>query len=91
MMAARGVSTDSDNAVGDLIPSQSSVFVGGQAVIVHGDSVESHPPCPVPVEHCSATMIAAGTTVFVNGINVVMEGDLATCGDPATGSGSVFI
>lgn len=84
-----GISTDSDSAGGDLIPGgQSSVYLNGQLVIVHGDSVEPHAPLVPP--HDAATMVASTSTIFINGKAVVQSGDSATCGHTATGSGDVF-
>ena len=39
-----GISRDNDTAVGDLIPSQTTVFANGELVIVDRDPVTSHPP-----------------------------------------------
>ena len=46
-----GISRDNDTAAGDLVPSQTTVKANGHLVIVHGDSVVSHAPCPVPASH----------------------------------------
>ena len=86
-----GVSKDNDTAGGDLIPSQNTVFAEGEEVILHGNSVASHSPCPSPASHCSATMVAGSNNVFVGGIAVVNLGDSATCGHASTGSTTVFV
>ena len=84
-----GTSRDNDTAGGDLIPSQSTVKVNGQAVIVSGDGVAGHGSFP----HIPQTITAKiNTTVRVGGINVVVAGDAAdVCGHTATGSGTVNI
>ena len=74
-----GVCRDNDAAVGDLIPSQSTVFANGEEIIVNGDAVANHGLPP----HAN--------NVFVGGTAVCNAGDLATCGDAATGSSDVFV
>lgn len=86
-----GVSRDNDTAVGDLIPSQSTVYANNNKIIVDGDSVASHLPCPVPAIHCAATMTAGSNKVFIGGTAVVNAGDSATCGHKSTGSGNVNV
>ena len=86
-----GISRDNDTAGGDLVPSQSTVFANGHLVIVDGDDVVSHAPCPVPASHCSATMIAGSNNVFIGGKAVVNAGDSATCGHTSTGSSTVNV
>ena len=85
-----GICRDNDTAEGDLIPSQSTVYANAELVIVNGDDVEPHAPGgvhgPPP-----PTMIAVSNNVFVGGIAVCNQGDLATCDHPATGSGDVFV
>lgn len=90
-MSATGISRDNDTAAGDLVPSQSTVYANGEKVIVHGNSVVPHPPCPVVPVHCAATMIAGSKNVYIGGIRVVNAGDSATCGHKSTGSGNVFV
>ena len=58
--------------------------INGHPIAVQGDSVVSHPPCPLVPSHCSAQTSEASGGVFINGIPIVREGDDATCGDPAT-------
>lgn len=90
-MSATGICRDNDSAGGDLIPSQNTVFVNGEKVIVNGDGVASHAPCPDPASHCSATMVAGSKNVFIGGIAVCNAGDSATCGHTASGSTNVFV
>ena len=82
-----GISRDNDTAVGDLIPSQTTVFANNKLVIVDGDDVAGHGPGA----HASPTMIAGSNNVFIGGVAVVNAGDLATCGDASTGSANVNV
>ena len=82
-----GISRNNDTADGDLIPSQPTVFANGELVIVDGDDVEGHGTGA----HASPTMIAGSNNVFIGGVAVVNAGDLATCGDAATGSANVNV
>lgn len=84
-----GVSRDNDTAGGDLIPSQSAVFVENQLVIVDKDGVAGHGPAPHIPQTISATI---NSTVFIGSKLVVVQGDPAdVCREPATGSGTVTI
>lgn len=82
-----GICRDNDSAGGDLIPSQNTVFANDEEVIVDNDDVEGHGIPP----HDSPTMVADSNDVYVGGILVCNEGDLATCGDAASGSADVFV
>ena len=82
-----GISRNNDTADGDLIPSQATVFANGELVIVDGDDVEGHGSG----EHAGPTITAGSKNVFIGGIAVVNAGDLATCGDAATGSANVNV
>lgn len=84
-----GISRDNDTAGGDLIPSQSTVFVNNELVIVDGDGVAGHGIPPHIPQTISATI---NTTVSIGGKNIVVAGDTADiCGEAATGSGDVSI
>ena len=61
---------------------QSFVTIGGLNWAIVGDAVADH-------AHTGATMAQGSALVRINGIAVCRAGDLATCGDPATGSGFV--
>jgi uncharacterized Zn-binding protein involved in type VI secretion len=76
-----------DAAGGALIKTQSTVKANGEKVIVHQDPVTGHGPAP----HSAPTMIAGSKNVFIGGILVCNEGDLATCGHPASGSPDVNV
>jgi len=84
-----GVSRDNDTAGGDLIPSQSTVFANREEIIVDGDKVQGHGPG----EHSAPTIPASGINpnVYVDHKLAIVKGDPATCSDPATGSGNVWI
>lgn len=83
-----GVSRDNDTAGGDLIPSQSTVFANNEEVIIDNDDVAGHGSG----EHAAPTIPASqNPSVYVENKLAVVLGDPATCGDPATGSGDVYI
>lgn len=82
-----GICRDNDTAGGDLIPSQTKTFANNELVIIDGDNVQGHGPGP----HGGPTMIAGSNKVFVANKAVCNAGDLATCGDPATGSSNVIV
>ena len=83
-----GICRDNDTAGGDLIPSQTTVRINNELVILDGDAVEGHGPG----EHASPTMVASiNTTVKLFGKLICVAGDQATCGDVATGSSDVSI
>ena len=70
---------------------QSGVTIDGARVVVRGDAVAAHAPCPdVPV-HCAATMVGASAGVTINGIPVCRAGDAASCGHASTGAATVTI
>lgn len=84
-----GVSRDSDTAGGDLIPSQSTVKINNELVIVDGDSVAGHGDFPHIPQTISASI---NSTVKIGNKSIVVAGDTADiCGDAATGSPDVSI
>jgi len=84
-----GVSRDNDTAGGDLIPSQTTVFVNNELVIVNGDGVADHGNNEHNAQTISATI---NSTVQIGEIAVVIAGDPAdVCGEAATGSPDVKI
>jgi len=84
-----GVSRDNDSAGGDLIPSQSTVYVNGELVIVNGDGVAGHGVPPHIPQTISATL---QSSVKIGGKLIVIVGDPADiCGELATGSSNVSI
>ena len=84
-----GISKNNDSAGGDLIPSQSTVRVNSQEIIIDDDGVAGHGIFPHIPQTISATL---QSTVKVGGKLVVIKGDPADiCGEPATGSENVFI
>ena len=69
---------------------QGWVTIDGQAVVVRGDAVASHAPCPVVPVHCAAVMTAtAADWITIDGTPVCVAGDAASCGHTTTGSGWV--
>jgi uncharacterized Zn-binding protein involved in type VI secretion len=81
-IARVGVDTAGGTITGNLAP---NVNINGSPIVVKGATVQGHGLGP----HASPTMDGCSSTVFANGIPVCREGDAATCGHPATGSGSV--
>ena len=84
-----GITRDNDTAGADIVATAANkqVFANGELISVHNDSVQPHDYGI----HNSATMIAGSNQVFIGGILVVKEGDMATCGHVATGSTNVFV
>jgi len=81
-----GISRDTiDNAGGSLIATVTTIKVNNQSIIVKNDSVTSHDSGP----HTNATMIGSSGTVKAGGKFVCRQGDNASCGHTATGSGDV--
>lgn len=70
--------------IGVLAP---NYLINGEPVALVGAAVQGH---GVGV-HASPTMAEGSSTVFVNGIPVCREGDLASCGHPSTGSSGMFV
>lgn len=65
-----------------------NIFVNVAPIVVVGQRVQSHGPSP----HNTATMAQGSPNVFAYGLPVCREGDLASCGDPASnGSTNVFV
>ena len=79
---------DQNNAGGVIINGDASVLINGRAVAVQGASVSAHPCCGqkgCPPTHCNAKAQASGGTVLVNGIPLILNGDVDTCGHARTG------
>ena len=76
-----------DKAEGLIIQGSGDVSTNGSPQVRIGDKVMGHGRG----EHSLPTMAEGSTTVLVNGIGACRAGDKATCGHPATGSGTVFI
>lgn len=75
-----------DRAGGSLISgSNSTVFVNGNPAAVIGTNVAGHGKSP----HSGPVMISGSGSVFVNGLSVCRQGDSASCGHTASGSGNV--
>lgn len=78
--------TGRDSAGGALIQGSPNVFVNGNPAVRRGDAVAGHGRFP----HAAPRMVGCSGTVFVNNIGVCRQGDAASCGHPASGSGNVF-
>lgn len=74
---------DRNNAGGVILNGDSSVLVNGRAIAVEGASVSPHPCCGqrgCPPTHCNAKTQAKNSGVLVNGIALIITGDIDTCG-----------
>jgi len=76
-----------DVAGGPLIQGSPNVFVENDPAVRIGDAVAGHGD---DGPHAAPVMATGSSTVFVNGIPLCREGDIATCGHPASGSSKVF-
>lgn len=77
----------SDTAGGTQLGGGQDWFViPGGLVVVIGDGVASHAPCPRVPSHCAATMATGSSWGSIDGIAICREGDTATCGHASTGS-----
>ena len=63
--------------------------IGGRKVVLVGDAIAAHPPCPKVPVHCAATMAAGSSWVKIGGVPICRAGDAASCGHASTGSGWV--
>lgn len=78
-----GVDQAGGKIVGNLAP---TVFVNNAPIAVKGASVEGHGRG----SHSGPVMDKSSATVWANNILISREGDAASCGHAATGSGDVF-
>lgn len=77
-----------DSAGGTILGGgNSTVRVDGALVAVVGDAVAGHGLEP----HTSPVMATGSASVFIGGIAVCRQGDVATCGHAATGSATVHV
>lgn len=75
-----------DTAGGPIISSpNSTVFANGLPIAVRGSTIAGHGKSP----HSAARMVVSSGSVFAQGIGVCRQGDSASCGHTATGSGNV--
>lgn len=65
---------------------QGYVRLDGRLVVVRGDAVAGHPPCPLVPSHCAATMVGAVDWIRIDGTPICVAGDAASCGHATTGS-----
>lgn len=80
----------SGDSAGGAVSASGHLTLNGSAVVVDGDGVAPHPPCPTVPIHCNATMTAS-SHLMLNGSDVVVGGDAATCGHTITASGHVTL
>lgn len=84
-----GIARINQDTAGGLIVGalQDLVTVEGTLWAVLGDPVQGHGIAP----HAAPVMAQGSSFITINGIPVCREGHLASCGHPATGSGSMRI
>ena len=86
---------DTNTAGGVILNGDASVLINGQTIAIQGSSVSPHPCCGAqgcPPTPCSAKTQSSNFTVLINGIPVVLAGDVDTCGHPrSAGSPNVFV
>ena len=81
----------SDTAGGtQLGGGQDWVKIDGDPVVLIGDGVASHAPCPRVPSHCAASMAQGSSWVKIDGIPICRAGDAASCGHASTGSAWVI-
>jgi uncharacterized Zn-binding protein involved in type VI secretion len=79
---------DRNSAGGVITNGDGSVLINGRAVAIQGASVSAHPCCGqkgCPPTHCNAKTQANNSSVLVNGVPLVLTGDVDTCGHPRAG------
>ena len=83
-----GVSRTSQDSAGGTITGvlAPNVYVNGTPIACLGAAVAPH---GVGI-HAGPVMAQASSSVHANGIPVCRQGDAASCGHAATGSGDVF-
>ena len=79
---------DQNSAGGVIVNGDASVLINGRAVAVQGVSVSAHPCCGrqgCPPTHCNAKTQPSQGIVLVNGVPLILTGDVDTCGHARTG------
>ena len=79
---------DQDSAGGVILNGDNTVLINGRAVAIQGASVSAHPCCGqkgCPPTHCNAKTQANNSSVLVNGVPLVLTGDIDTCGHARAG------
>ena len=79
---------DQNSAGGVIVNGDDSVLINGRTLDVQGASVSAHPCCGrkgCPPTHCNARTQASASTVLVNGVPLILTGDVDTCGHARTG------
>jgi uncharacterized Zn-binding protein involved in type VI secretion len=76
---------------GEFLNGNSTVLCNGKPIATLESRISAHSCCGTGcIQHCAATMVSASKTVMVGGILVCRAGDVASCGDVATGSSNVL-
>lgn len=86
-MATVGVNGD---RAGGAVAATADASIDGVPIIVVGDAVASHPPCPQQPAHCSASM-QPGADASIDGIRICVTGSPASCGHALAGTAAADI
>lgn len=83
-----GVSRVNEDTAGGKITENlaPTVFVNNKPIAVVGAHVQGHGNAP----HNNPTMVGHSGSVYANNKQICREGDKASCGHTATGSGTVI-
>ena len=73
-----------------LTKTSPNVKAGGKPVALQGSPVTPHGPIPGHGE-IPSYMNTSSTTVKINGQGVIRQGDMASCGDSATGKPKIKV
>ena len=74
---------DPNSAGGIGVLGHPNITVNGRLMLLFMSPVTPHPPCPIVPIHCCANAALPGSmTVTANGVPVLRDFDVDTCGHP---------
>ena len=79
------------DAAGGAVTASANVSIDGARIIVRGDAVASHAPCPIPASHCAATMADSAPEISIDGIRIQLTGSPASCAHTLVGTSGVGV
>jgi uncharacterized Zn-binding protein involved in type VI secretion len=86
---------DPNSAGGVITTGDNTVLVNGRPVAVQNSRVSPHPCCGArgcPPVHCNAVTTSNTPRILVNGVPLIVNGAIDTCGHPrAAGSTNVLV
>ena len=74
-----------------LTKTSPNVKAGGNPVVLQDSPLTPHGPTPGHGELMPAKMNTSSTSVKINGDGVIRQGDVASCGDSATGNAKIMV